>query len=450
MHVRLLIAAHVLGVVHMAHGHGYMIDPPARASAWREFPGLPKNFDDNAIRCGGTMIPADGHGRCGVCGDPLGMPQDNEAGGRFATGLIVRHYKMGQTVTMKAILTANHWGWFEFRICPNNDVRKPATIECLDKHVLQRADGLGSRINITTMQTGQYTADYKLPFGMVCSQCVVQWRYHTGNSWGVDPNGKACVGCGQQEEFRGCADVSIDGAGLPVVPTEPSVPTLPPQTYKPVPQTLPPVTTRTTLTSKPPVITPGPTLPRTGCHAINLWSGDSEMDKWCVDNCAIGKCPAFGCSCGNSVSAETPQPTTTSSTTPTTTTTTTMTPRPTTTSTTTLPTTQSTTPSTIATTPQPNPPQTTYITKVVCKAINLWAGNEYLDRWCADSCARGNCAPDSCKCSEVQQVITLTTTQIYTPMATEPPSAGTSSPSVQYTRVCKAISLWKDIVVFDI
>ena len=40
------------------------------------------------------QIPADGHGRCGVCGDPLGMPQDNEAGGRFATGLIVRHYKV--------------------------------------------------------------------------------------------------------------------------------------------------------------------------------------------------------------------------------------------------------------------------------------------------------------------------------------------------------------------
>ena len=73
----------------------------------------------------------------------------------------------------------------------------------------------------------------------------------SGNSWGVDPNGKACIGCGEQEEFYGCADVSINSDGLPVARTE---------------------------------------------------------------------------------------------------------------------------------TPQPNPPQTTYITKVVCKAINLWAGNEYLDR----------------------------------------------------------------------
>lgn len=30
-----------------------------------------------------------------------------------------------------------------------------------------------------------------------------------GNSWGVDPNGTACIGCGIQEEFRNCADISI-------------------------------------------------------------------------------------------------------------------------------------------------------------------------------------------------------------------------------------------------
>lgn len=30
-----------------------------------------------------------------------------------------------------------------------------------------------------------------------------------GNSWGVDENGTGCVGCGPQEQFRGCADVAI-------------------------------------------------------------------------------------------------------------------------------------------------------------------------------------------------------------------------------------------------
>ena len=33
---------------------------------------------------------------------------------------------------------------------------------------------------------------------------------YTGNSWGTDvETGRSCVGCGKQEQFYGCADVSI-------------------------------------------------------------------------------------------------------------------------------------------------------------------------------------------------------------------------------------------------
>jgi hypothetical protein len=41
-----------------------------------------------------------------------------------------------------------------------------------------------------------------LPNGLSCSRCVLQWRYHAGNSWGTDADtGKSCLGCGPQEEF---------------------------------------------------------------------------------------------------------------------------------------------------------------------------------------------------------------------------------------------------------
>ena len=30
-----------------------------------------------------------------------------------------------------------------------------------------------------------------------------------GNSWGLTEAGKKCMGCGDQEEFYGCADISI-------------------------------------------------------------------------------------------------------------------------------------------------------------------------------------------------------------------------------------------------
>lgn len=42
----------------------------------------------------------------------------------------------------------------------------------------------------------------RLPDGLSCSHCVLQWRYHAGNSWGIDyDTGKSCLGCGHQEEF---------------------------------------------------------------------------------------------------------------------------------------------------------------------------------------------------------------------------------------------------------
>jgi hypothetical protein len=50
-----------------------------------------------------------------------------------------------------------------------------------------------------------------LPANLTCKHCVFQWKYITGNSWGMS-NGKSCVGCGgQNEEFYGCSDIAILG-----------------------------------------------------------------------------------------------------------------------------------------------------------------------------------------------------------------------------------------------
>jgi len=37
-------------------------------------------------------------GKCGVCGDPFIGPRENEAGGLYATGTIVRTYKVGNSL----------------------------------------------------------------------------------------------------------------------------------------------------------------------------------------------------------------------------------------------------------------------------------------------------------------------------------------------------------------
>lgn len=67
-----------------------------------------------------------------------------------------------------------------------------------------------------------------LPANLTCKHCVFQWKYITGNSWGVS-NGRSCVGCGgKNEEFYGCSDISIvheleavvNSTTAPVKPTE--------------------------------------------------------------------------------------------------------------------------------------------------------------------------------------------------------------------------------------
>jgi hypothetical protein len=188
--------------------HGRLWDPPGRSTMWRRGYNTPPNYDDNQLFCGGFQHEvAEGY-KCGVCGDPYDGPFENEAGGKYATGKITNTYKKGQRATFQIDLTAYHLGYFEFKICPTNDPKKRETQECFDQHVVSLADGSGTHFKAPS-QNGMVNVDVILPSNLVCDFCVLQWRYHAGNSWGTDSNDHSCVGCGPQEEFYACADIKI-------------------------------------------------------------------------------------------------------------------------------------------------------------------------------------------------------------------------------------------------
>ena len=150
-------------------------------------------------------------GKCGVCGDPWNGPRENEVGGKYANGIIVRKYEPGQVIRVVVDLTANHKGWFEFRVCPNDNPSKPITQECLDRYVLRQAKNNQPRYMVPS-ENGRslIKVDLKLPSNLRCKNCVLQWKYNAGNSWGTDPvSGRGCIGCGNQEQFYGCADIAI-------------------------------------------------------------------------------------------------------------------------------------------------------------------------------------------------------------------------------------------------
>lgn len=110
--------------------------------------------------------------------------------------------------------------------------------DCLDKHLLELLGGTpsipqpgdlntrfyprnGSRIYDIKARLPEGTFQFNWPMirnkfeiinffsGLECGNCVIQWRYIAGNNWGMCDNGTGAVGCGPQEEFRACSDISI-------------------------------------------------------------------------------------------------------------------------------------------------------------------------------------------------------------------------------------------------
>ncbi|KAJ8921245.1 hypothetical protein NQ315_013717 [Exocentrus adspersus] len=224
-------------------GHGRLIEPPSRASAWRYGFDTPHNYNDHELFCGGfTRQWVKNEGKCGVCGDPWDskIPRPHEYGGTYGQGLIVRKYNAGSIINIRVELTANHYGYFEFSLCPNY---KNPTQECLNKNVLKLAKPQDNvehnNARYFPMEGNKvYEMKYRLP-KKSCPHCVLQWRYIAGNNWGNCPNGTGAVGCGPQEEFRACADITISGKAT----DEPMVSVEEEETPEVVPEYVPTTTT---------------------------------------------------------------------------------------------------------------------------------------------------------------------------------------------------------------
>ncbi|XP_013416594.1 uncharacterized protein LOC106178101 [Lingula anatina] len=341
--------AFALNALPSVFGHGRLIEPPSRSSLWRfqEFVDLvTPNYNDNELFCGGVFRQYQRNGgKCGVCGDPWDepSPRANENGGIYDFGITSRYYKKGQVFTTEVDLTANHKGWFEFRICPNDDPSVQVTHECLDQHLLQLADGSGTRWEVNTDENKVFELRLRLPSDLLCNHCVFQWKYHTGNSWGTD----------DQEEFYGCADIQISENGAvpstttakPTtgttsttastvstttaavsttrVPTSTTAPTTTSTTSKPIPTSSVPTSTTTSATkstttkpiptsSKATTTAPASSSTTTAtvssstpaasnliCVGVPPYNTHLGVNEWCTTSCNAvpSYCPPTMCSC---------------------------------------------------------------------------------------------------------------------------------------------------------
>lgn len=200
--------------INQTSGHGRLLDPIARTSAWRKWPGMfPAEYTDNQMFCGGVDKQWNRNGgKCGICGEDYSGPKSFEKGGANYRDLIVAKYTAGQQMEAVVQVTANHYGYFQFSLCNVDHQRGEATQECLDRNVLSDLHGQ-KHIYIERGKTGTMKFQLKLPAGFRCNHCVFQWKYNSGNSWGVDRmTGESGLGKGPQEQFYGCSDVQIKGS----------------------------------------------------------------------------------------------------------------------------------------------------------------------------------------------------------------------------------------------
>ncbi|XP_069102856.1 serine-rich adhesin for platelets-like, partial [Argopecten irradians] len=204
-----------LTILHLTSGRGKMVEPPQRSSLWRheEWNGKPMvatNNDDGGLNCGGYWkLHEVNHHRCGICGDAWdNKDRPNEAGGRYAQGYIARTYyhDKSKLINVTVDIEANIGGYFEFRLCPNNDITRKITQECLDKHHLV-INGYGHRLYVE--RDTVYDLQLKIPEDLTCTQCVLQWKWKGSHYWGMCDDGYGGIGCGDQEEYYNCADIAI-------------------------------------------------------------------------------------------------------------------------------------------------------------------------------------------------------------------------------------------------
>jgi len=191
-------------------GHGYLKDPVNRASRWRVDSSAPTNYDDNGLNCGGYSTQWSTYaGRCGWCGDSYGnaQPRLHEIGGKIGgSGVIVKSYTKGSAINVVAKITANHRGYFSFRIC--NLDKQVESDNCFSEYKVYTTAG-AENYTLPSASAGEFSLDLQLPSSLKCSHCVLQWTYTAGNNWGYCSDGSGKLGCGPQETFRTCSDIKI-------------------------------------------------------------------------------------------------------------------------------------------------------------------------------------------------------------------------------------------------
>lgn len=150
-------------------------------------------------------------GKCGLCGDAYNLqtPRPHETGGYMVVNRTVKNYFPRSTMDVVINLDTNHGGYFEFELCRRQSFDEPETEACFEQ--LRFIDGSHRmRLRADHSDRGLKSVALLMPDDLQeCRACILRWNYRAGNNWGVCKDGSQGMGCGPQELYRNCADISI-------------------------------------------------------------------------------------------------------------------------------------------------------------------------------------------------------------------------------------------------
>lgn len=161
-------------------------------------------------------------GKCGICGDPYDGPRLHETGNLMAPNETTRNYYPGSSIDVMIEIVANHGGKFQFEMCWRDEWKDIETEDCFEELQLsartekEESDKRTQYELDPRAKTGTFTMSLDLPENRTCDSCILRWHWRSGNNWGVCEDGTHAIGCGHQEVYRNCADVSVkrNGAGI--------------------------------------------------------------------------------------------------------------------------------------------------------------------------------------------------------------------------------------------
>jgi hypothetical protein len=214
----LMTAVSLLAFPALVHGHAYIFYPPLRGGA----------------------VGSEANGYCPQCMGTSSLPMTTCGKDIFLdfTHGPVTNFIAGQIVQFDVRVTAHHKGHFQFRLCDETMSSALGDFDaqegCLNEHILERVRpeeihpdcipndpredcqpfdeaNPGYWYLPPPAQTGSvtgYKIHYRIPEGLSCDKCTLQWWYLTANSCTPHPDAYNCYFGSSGEMHRLGWDVS--------------------------------------------------------------------------------------------------------------------------------------------------------------------------------------------------------------------------------------------------